>query len=741
MRCILVICVVWLFALGLVAAAETWGAIYDSLSLERATAIARASDGGYLIGGQTNAIDAASTDAMLLKLTATGSVTWAQACGWQGALSKEEEGFLAVEPTPDGGCLAAGWTSSTLRGATAAWIVRLDKDGQVLWQQAYGDGVRRAAIATSVVLAEDGGLIVGGLTYAGPDGDRDILIFRTDAQGDVAWDLVLGGVGYDAARTVKDTSDHGFVVLGRTEAYGAGAGDAWVLKLSQAGEVQWQCAYGGSLSDDANAILETRDGGFLIAGWSESFGAGGSDAWVVSLDSAGNVLWQKTYGGEGNDRIWGMLEMPDGTLVLVGETGLLGKYERDVWILKIDSAGHIINQTAYDAGGLDRARAVAEADGGFMVLAETNAYDLTRGDLWLLCLDAVGHLDGSAWLPQQTRASEGHGVATRTETTCSGRSPLLVNTSVFAGCGDIPVRTGLGRVDEWAGEPVFSVPFPSYDLQLSPSGSEVAIATGANVEIRACEDWGLIRTLSGHKGNVGAVAFSADGTLLSTASDSIQLWNAASGDLLRTLSGHRGWIKSLAFSPDGGYLASGSADLTVRVWRIADGALEETLLGHRGYVEAVAWGSEWDLLVSGGLDGAVLVWNPRSGTLLRTLLGHQGWVRCVAAQPRGWLLASGSADRTVKLWDLRSGECVATLTGLLDEAWSVTFSRDGRYLAAGGERGPVLLWDVETGNRIASLGHSGRAITSVQFLGSATHLLAATEGGNVFVWELGGLLL
>jgi hypothetical protein len=159
------------------------------------------------------------------------------------------------------------------------------------------------------------------------------------------WAKTYGGGYSDVARSIQQTSDGGYIVAGWTLSFGAGGLDFWVLKLDASGQVQWQKTYGGGYSDVARSIQQTSDGGYIVAGWTLSFGAGNYDVWVLKLNASGNVVWQKTYGGGSDDYAESIQQTSDGGYIVAGETWSFGAGSADFWVLKLDANGNVVNCT------------------------------------------------------------------------------------------------------------------------------------------------------------------------------------------------------------------------------------------------------------------------------------------------------------------------------------------------------------------------------------------------------------
>lgn len=248
---------------------------------------------------------------------------------------------------------------------------------------------------------------------------------------------------------------------------------------------------------------------------------------------------------------------------------------------------------------------------------------------------------------------------------------------------------------------------------------------------------GRILTLTGHSGEVNAVATSPDGQKIASGSDdqSIKIWNLSRGQELRTLTGHSNWVYSVAISPDGETLVSGSKDNTIKVWSLNTGQELRTLTGHSSYVNAVAFSPDGQKLASGSYDKTIKVWNLNTGQE-STLTGHSREVLSVAISPDGQKIASGSADRTIKVWNLNMGKELHTLTGHSGDVNSIAISPDGQVLASVSDDKTIKVWNLNTGRDLRTLtGHSGD-VNFVAFSPDGQKIATGSDDKTIKVWNL-----
>jgi hypothetical protein len=193
--------------------------------------------------------------------------------------------------------------------------------------------------ARSVQQTSDGGYIVAGYTRSFGAGSDDIFLMKTDANGNLQWAKTYGGTYWDYAYSVQQTSDGGYIVAGYTYSFGAGGDDIFLIKTDANRNISWAKTYGGTDEDRAYSVRQTSDGGYIVAGYTHSFGAGGQDFFLIKTDANGNLQWAKTYGGTDVDGAFSFQQTSDGGYILAGDTRSFGAGDYDIFLIKTDASG------------------------------------------------------------------------------------------------------------------------------------------------------------------------------------------------------------------------------------------------------------------------------------------------------------------------------------------------------------------------------------------------------------------
>ncbi len=364
-----------------------WARTYGGIDFDRAFFIQQTSDGGYIAAGYTASGGAGISDFWVLKLSLAGVIEWQYTYGGNG-----DDVAYAVQETSDEGYVIAGYTYSFGIGESDYWILKLTSEGEIEWQFTYGgigDDTAYAIQETS-----DGGYIVAGYTHPFGAPTSDTWILKLTSEGDIEWQHNYGGTGDDKAYSVQETSDGGYIVAGSTQYLGAFDHDFWVLKLTSAGFFEWQRIYGGFGDDVAYFIRETSDEGYIVAGDTNSFGVKETELWILKLASFGEVEWQSIYGGIDNDYLNCIQETSDGGYIVTGNTYSFGAGDSDILALKLSSAGDIEWQRAYGGSEEDVAYYIQEtSDEGYIAAGYTDSFGAGGSDFLLLKLFSDGDID------------------------------------------------------------------------------------------------------------------------------------------------------------------------------------------------------------------------------------------------------------------------------------------------------------------------------------------------------------
>ncbi|MBI2930264.1 MAG: hypothetical protein HYY16_01315 [Planctomycetes bacterium] len=346
--------------------------------------------GGLLAGAATyywrviasNAVGQTTAANGPFSLTTAAITTWARTYDGTGFDFGE-----AVQPTPDGGCVVVAYVDSFGAGDQNVWVAKIAANGTPVWQKTYGGFTVDTAYDVSI--APDGSIFLACLTASFSAGSYDAWLIKLAADGNsILWEKSLGGSSMDGIYSVRALSDGGCVAAGITLTFGAGLRDAWLMRLDSAGQVVWQKTYGATGNDSASCVRATGDGGFLVGGRTSSFGAGGYDAWVLKLDGNGAISWQKAFGIASDDYVYSLQPTTDGGGIVAGTTQTPAG-GTDAWLAKLDSNGNVAWQKTVGGPQIDLLEhIITTPDGGYIASGYTNTSG--SSDCWVLKLDAGG---------------------------------------------------------------------------------------------------------------------------------------------------------------------------------------------------------------------------------------------------------------------------------------------------------------------------------------------------------------
>ena len=362
---------------------EMWNETFGGTGFDYGSSVQESSDGGYVIVGRTWSYGAGSSDVWLIKTDSSGNKLWDKTFGG----TNSDDGY-SVQQTDDGGYVIAGQTSSYGAGPFDfdVWLIKTDSTGNEIWNKTF-DGSQKMDYGKSIQQTSDGGYVIVGSTYSYYAGSYDFWLIKTDSAGNEIWNKTFGEIKNDRGYSVQELSDGGYVIAGRTHSYGAGSSDVWLIKTDSDGNEMWNKTFGGIRDDEGYSVQQTVDGGYVIAGRTHSYGAGSSDVWLIKTDSAGNEIWNKTFGGSRDDGGYSVQESIDGGYVIAGYTSSYGacSFDFDVWLIKTDSTGNEIWNETFGGIRADEGYSVQQtSDTVYIIAGNTYSYGTGEADVWLI---------------------------------------------------------------------------------------------------------------------------------------------------------------------------------------------------------------------------------------------------------------------------------------------------------------------------------------------------------------------
>lgn len=297
-----------------------------------------------------------------------------------------EEVIYDVIQTSDGGYIAAGKTGS-MSSSNDVYVVKVTSTGEVEWEMNYGS--IKEDYAKSIRQTSDGGYIVGGGTRSFNVGVVDYYVIKLDSSGNVQWEQKFGGSQTDICESVIQTKDGGYMAAGQSW-INPQNGDVYIIKLDADGEEEWHKSIGGSLEDGAYDIQQTPDRGYIIAGYTRSAGDGSYDMFIVKTDSDGEEEWMSDFGGNNHDQALSIEQHRDG-YIAAGYTKSFSE-SSDIYVVRLDLDGNEVWKKSYGSSSTDEeARSIMKtSDGGYILVGKTNQYTYGAFDVYLLKLDRNG---------------------------------------------------------------------------------------------------------------------------------------------------------------------------------------------------------------------------------------------------------------------------------------------------------------------------------------------------------------
>ncbi len=366
--------------------ARRWSRTFGGGADDMARSVRQTHDGGYILAGSTRSFGAGEEDVYLIKIGADGNEGWSKTFGG----TRGDEAW-SVQQTTDGGYIVAGRNSSVRRDGDV-YLMKTDANGSEVWSKTFGGTDSDGGF--SVQQTSDGGYIVAGVTESFGEGWDDVYLIKTDADGNEGWSRTFGGLGRELLSSVQQTSDGGYILAGFSNSFGTGESDwdAYVIKTDGNGREVWSRIFGGDWNQYSHSAQETSDGGSIVAGTTCTFGAGPFDIFLIKTDADGNEAWSRTFGGKAMDEGYSVQQTTDGGYVVAGNTDSFGAGDGDVYLIKTDADGNEVWSRTFGGTDVDYGNSVQQtSDGGYVVAGITWSFGAGAWDVYLIKTDQNGN--------------------------------------------------------------------------------------------------------------------------------------------------------------------------------------------------------------------------------------------------------------------------------------------------------------------------------------------------------------
>ena len=372
------------------AQAPSFQKAYGGTDNDFALSVIQTFDGGYIAVGATKSFGSGWKDVYIIKTDPRGDTLWTKSYGgikddWAGEIIQ----------TSDSGYLIVGYTKNYGPGTDAVYLIKINPDGDSTWTRSFGG--LGPDFGNSVKETNDGGYIIGGITFSFGAGGFDYYLIRTDFKGDTLWTKTYGGIADELLQSIEPTKDGGFILFGVTWSYGAGEYDYYLVKTDSSGNQMWSKTYGYLYDEYGSSAKQTKDGGYIMTGFTESFPpfVGFDDnILVIKTDSAGNKKWEQLYNAyPGTSQADDIIQTSDGGYAICGKakTIINGISSDNLYLIKTDSKGDTIWTKIFGGSERDRGYSLQQTnDGGFIIAGSTESYGQGKNDVYLIKTDSNG---------------------------------------------------------------------------------------------------------------------------------------------------------------------------------------------------------------------------------------------------------------------------------------------------------------------------------------------------------------
>ncbi len=371
----------------------TFQRVYGGSAMDEGRSVSQTADGGYIIAGTTTSFGSGGRDILVIKTNSSGDTSWTKTFG---GATDNEYGYC-VQQTADGGFIVSGVASSFFDVAGDIYVIKLESSGDTTWTRTYGGNGYE--IGAFIQQTADGGYIITGQTPAFGAGGFDAHLIKTSASGNIIWAKTYGAIGSEYGLSVQQTNDGGYIITGSNDnTFGFGASDFYLVKTDSLGNHLWSKTIGDSGFEEGQAVKQTADGGYILAGTSENtLGPLGPNMCLIKTNSIGDTVWAKLYGGQFIDECYDVKQTSDGGFIMVGKSfSFSTNGDFDVYVVKVNNQGLVQWSKTY-GGSIANHNEIGYSidqtnDGGYIISGESMfGFGVGLKNLYLIKTDSLGN--------------------------------------------------------------------------------------------------------------------------------------------------------------------------------------------------------------------------------------------------------------------------------------------------------------------------------------------------------------
>ncbi|NIT55653.1 MAG: SUMF1/EgtB/PvdO family nonheme iron enzyme [Aliifodinibius sp.] len=353
-----------------------WQKTFGGSSKENGYSVQQTEDGGYIIAGEYLGLQ--MRDVYLIKTEPNGAMQWEKTFDWQ-----YDDWGSSVQQTTDGGYIIAGGKYIS-KFECDVYLLKTEPNGNSQWEKTFG--AIGGEYGSSVQQTSDGGYIIAGSTESYEPDYGDVYLIKTEPNGAMQWEKTFGGSSKEIGYSVQQTTDGGYIIVGYTASFGTEHG--YLIKTEPNGTMQWEKTFEPWRG---SSVQQTSDGGYIITGYSD----GGGDVYLIKTEPNGSSQWEKTFGGSGTECGYSVQQTSDGGYIIVGSTGSFGAGNYDVYLIKTAPNGSSQWEKTFGGSGYEWGSSVQQtSDGGYIIAGNTYSFGAGSTDVYLIKLCPEGTLSG-----------------------------------------------------------------------------------------------------------------------------------------------------------------------------------------------------------------------------------------------------------------------------------------------------------------------------------------------------------